>query len=98
MKARKTEDSTTEFKREYTEDIKKTITAFANTNGGTLSIGIADDGSVTGLDNPDDTILRVTNVVRNAIKPDVSLFVHYETEIVEGLVIGGFGPPQRKSG
>jgi len=37
------EDLNTEFKREYTEEIKKTIIAFANTGGGTLFIGINDD-------------------------------------------------------
>ena len=83
----KTEDSSTEFKREYTEDIKKTITAFANTNGGTLYIGVADDGSVAGVANPDDTILRVSNVVRNAILPDLSLFVDYRTEYIESAPV-----------
>jgi ATP-dependent DNA helicase RecG len=34
------ENLTTEFKREYNEEIKKTIVAFANTAGGTLYIGI----------------------------------------------------------
>ena len=37
------ESLTTEFKREYTEEIKKTIVAFANTSGGTLYIGVNDD-------------------------------------------------------
>jgi len=37
------ENLTTEFKREYTEEIKKTIVAFANTAGGTLYVGIKDD-------------------------------------------------------
>ena len=33
------EGNTLELKREYTEEIKKTIIAFANTNGATLSYG-----------------------------------------------------------
>lgn len=37
-----------EYKREYVEDIKKTVIAFANTNGGKLIIGIDDDGKVIG--------------------------------------------------
>jgi len=40
------ENLTTEFKREYTDEIKKTIIAFANTAGGTLFIGINDDKSM----------------------------------------------------
>lgn len=31
-----------------TEDIKKELVAFANTQGGELLVGIADDGSVQG--------------------------------------------------
>lgn len=41
------ENNTTEFKREYIDDIKKTIIAFANCDGGSLYIGIEDDGRRT---------------------------------------------------
>jgi len=74
------EGLTTEFKREYTEEIKKTIVAFANSAGGTLYIGVNDDKSIAGVKNPDDTLLQVTNAVRSSIKPDVTLFVDYKTE------------------
>jgi ATP-dependent DNA helicase RecG len=74
------ENLTTEFKREYTEEIKKTIVAFANTDGGTLYIGINDDKTITGVANPDDTLLQITNTVRSAIRPDISMFVDYKTE------------------
>jgi len=74
------ENLTTEFRREYTEDIKKTVIAFANTAGGTLYIGINDDKSVAGVKNPDDTMLKITNVIRSAIKPDLTLFVDCKIE------------------
>jgi ATP-dependent DNA helicase RecG len=74
------ENLTTEFKREYTEEIKKTIVAFANTAGGILYIGINDDKTITGVANPDNTMLQITNAVRSAIKPDITLFVDYKTE------------------
>jgi ATP-dependent DNA helicase RecG len=74
------EKFTTEFKREYTEEIKKTIIAFANTAGGTLYIGINDDKSIAGVDNSDSTMLQVNNTVRSAIKPDLTLFVDCKTE------------------
>ncbi|MCL2758821.1 MAG: putative DNA binding domain-containing protein [Treponema sp.] len=76
------ENLTTEFKREYTEDIKKTIIAFANTAGGTIYIGVNDDKTVAGVDAPDDTLLQVTNVIRLSIKPDLTLFVDCKTEKV----------------
>jgi ATP-dependent DNA helicase RecG len=74
------ENLTTEFKREHTEEIKKTIVAFANTAGGTLYIGINDDKSIVGVKTPDDTMLQVTNAIRSSIKPDVTIFVDYKTE------------------
>ncbi len=69
------EDKVTEFKREYIDEIRKTIIAFANTNGGNLYIGINDNGKAVGVKDVDDTILRVTNVVRDAIRPDITMFV-----------------------
>jgi ATP-dependent DNA helicase RecG len=81
------ESLNTEFKREYTEDIKKTIIAFANTAGGTLYIGIKDDKSIIGVNNPDDTLLQLTNMVRSAIKPDLTLFVDYKTARIGKSVI-----------
>ena len=42
-----------EFKELYVSDIKKTVVAFANTEGGILYIGINDAGEVVGLQNVD---------------------------------------------
>ena len=77
------EDKNTEFKREYTDDIKYSIIAFANTDGGTIYIGINDDGSIRGADNPEVTLLRITNMIRDAIRPDVTMFIDSRTEIME---------------
>lgn len=68
------ENTQIEFKREYTEMIKKEVVAFANTQGGTIFIGIDDDGAVVGLPDPDKTLLQVANMLHNAIRPDLTLF------------------------
>ena len=47
------ESETVELKEVVVDDIKKEIIAFANCNGGKLYIGVQDDGTVVGLDNPD---------------------------------------------
>lgn len=60
------------------EEIKKEIIAFANCEGGKLYIGVQDDGTVVGLDDPDGTALQISNMVRDAIKPDLTMFLHYE--------------------
>ena len=61
------------------DDIRKEIIAFANCEGGKLYIGVQDDGTVVGLDDPDGAALQVSNMVRDAIKPDLTMFVRYET-------------------
>ncbi|MBP5622017.1 MAG: putative DNA binding domain-containing protein [Thermoguttaceae bacterium] len=77
------ENLTTEFKREYVDDIKRTIVAFANTDGGKIYIGVNDDGSVRGVEKVDDVMLRVTNLTRDAIRPDVSMFTECEVKVVD---------------
>ncbi|MDV0445501.1 hypothetical protein MmiAt1_10840 [Methanimicrococcus sp. At1] len=81
------EDSTTELKREYTNEIIKTVIAFVNTNGGTIYIGIEDDGDVAGIENVNETILKVSNAVRDSIKPDVTLFTDYKKEQIGNKTI-----------
>ena len=77
------ENKTTEFKREYVEDIKNTIIAFANCDGGTLYIGVNDDGTACGVDNVDGTMLRVTNAIRDAVRPDVTMFVECNNDLMD---------------
>ena len=78
-----TENKTTEFKREYVDDIKNTIVAFANCDGGTLYIGVNDDGTVCGVDNVDGTMLRVTNAIRDAVRPDITMFVECRNDVMD---------------
>ena len=51
------ESETVELKEVVVDDIKKEIIAFANCDGGKLYIGVRDDGTVVGMDNPDGTAL-----------------------------------------
>lgn len=73
------ESETVELKEIVVDEIKKEIIAFANSNGGRLYIGVRDDGEVVGIDDPDKVFLQISNMVRDAIKPDVTMFLHYET-------------------
>ena len=81
------ESETVELKTIVVEDIKKEIVAFANCEGGKLYIGVRDDGTVLGLDDPDSASLQISNMVRDAIKPDLTMFLHYETLTVDGKKI-----------
>ncbi len=77
------ESDTVELKSEIVPDICKEIIAFANTQGGTLYIGVQNDGTVIGIDNMDAVQLRLNNMIRDSIKPDVTMFVRYEAMTVE---------------
>ena len=41
-----TENTFVELKREYTDEIRKSVIAFANTKGGTIFIGISNNGDI----------------------------------------------------
>ena len=78
------ESETVELKEVVVDDIKKEIIAFANCDGGKLYIGVSDDGTVFGLDDPDSVSLQISNMVRDSIKPDVTMFLHYKTIKADG--------------
>lgn len=78
------ESETTELKSIVTDDIKKELIAFANSDGGMLYIGVNDDGSICGIDDPDHIVQQISNMIRDTIKPDLSLFTHYEPIHAEG--------------
>lgn len=66
-----------EYKAQMVHDIYKEIIAFANTDGGIIYIGIDDNGNRIGIDDVDETYTRLTNDIRDAIAPDVTMFVRY---------------------
>ena len=89
-----TEDKTTEFKstlrtnmhtgeKDKTMELMvlKTIAAFINSDGGTLVIGVADDGASVGIGadgfpNEDKMHLHLANLVRDRIGAEHALYVH----------------------
>lgn len=77
------ENKITEFKREYTDDIKYAVIAFANTDGGKIYIGLNDDGTAVGVVDVDAIMLRVTNTVRDVVCPDVTMFMDCCVEIID---------------
>ena len=81
------ESETIELKETVTDEIKKEIIAFANCEGGKLYIGVQDDGTVIGLDDPDGAALQISNMIRDAIKPDLTMFLHYRTLNEDGKQI-----------
>ena len=73
----KFETENIEFKSQFTDELYKEVIAFANTDGGVIYIGIDNDGNAVGIDNVDENYTRITNGIRDAIMPDVTMFVKY---------------------
>lgn len=77
------ESETVELKSELVSDICKEVIAFANTRGGVLYIGVGNDGTPLGVPDADAVTLRLNNMIRDAIKPDITMFVRYKTITVD---------------
>lgn len=74
-----------ERKREYNQKAKNTLLAFLNTDGGTLHIGISDDGTVYGVDGDIDLeARRIATGFRDSVTPDPSGYFKVEPETRDG--------------
>ncbi len=63
------ENTTTEFKSSFSNETIETITAFANTKGGYVFIGVSDKKEITGTTIGIETILKVTNEIKTKTSP-----------------------------
>ena len=85
-----------EFKSQFTEEIYKEIIAFANTDGGIIYVGIDNEGNVIGLTDVDKEYTRITNGIRDAIMPDVTMCVKFtiqDNKVVRITVNEGTNKP-----
>ena len=67
------ESETVEFKKSPSEskEIIKTISAFANTKGGTIFTGVSNSGKVLGVEIGKDTIERLVNQITQNTDPKI---------------------------
>jgi len=75
-----------------THAVLKTIAAFLNTEGGDLLIGVADDGSIVGierdqLDSDDKFMLHLSQVVRNGLGDRAGTCIDPKTQVVQGKTV-----------
>ena len=71
------ESENVEFKSVFTADLYKEVIAFANSGGGVIYIGVDDSGNEIGVAAVDETYTKITNGIRDAISPDVTVFCKY---------------------
>jgi type I restriction enzyme R subunit len=75
-----------------THAVLKTIAAFLNTEGGDLLIGVADDGSIVGIEadqlESDDKFMRhLAQVVRNGLGDRAGTCIDCKTQLVQGKTV-----------
>jgi type I site-specific restriction-modification system R (restriction) subunit len=75
-----------------THAVLKTIAAFLNTEGGDLLIGVADDGSIVGIERDrletDDKFMRhLAQAVRNGLGDRAGTCIDPKTQIVQGKTV-----------
>ena len=84
------EDVDTEFKEidrlngALPSSISKEMVAFANTEGGELYIGIANDGRIVGVDDTDSVMTRLSSLAHDTIRPDIMSFIQIRSIEMEG--------------
>jgi len=70
------EGETTEFKAQWAESVLETASAFANTRGGTLLVGVDDEGRVVGLDLSESVLRTFSNRLADSLRIQPSLETH----------------------
>jgi len=66
-----TESGTVEFKTSFNEDVVETLVSFSNAKGGTVYIGVADNGKVKGIILGKETIQNWINEIKNKTAPQI---------------------------
>ena len=83
-----TENSALEFKTTevHPDSLAREMVAFANSQGGTILLGVADDAQIEGIDRDKNWEEWVANISRNNINPP--LIVDYSQTTINGDIVG----------
>lgn len=84
-----------EFKSDITNAFLKTVSAFANYDGGKIVFGVDDHGDVVGLDDPVQACLDIENKINDSIhpQPPYELSVQESDKTVTLVVRSGRNTP-----
>ncbi len=89
------ENRNPEYKEnDHSTTYMKTISAFANYEGGQIIFGITDDGKVVGFSDPQEICLNLENRINDSIKPvpEYSLDIREDTTVVLTVEEGLYKP------
>jgi len=84
-----------EHKEDISNSFLKTVSAFANYQGGTIKFGIRDNGEVVGIHNPTQACLVIENKINDSLNPkvDFQLQVTEDTNVIILTVKEGLDKP-----
>ncbi len=88
------ESENLELKEKYTDIICKEIVSFLNTSGGTIVIGVKDDGTVIGVDKIDETFKKISDIITTQIEPNPQDEVNSEIRFENGKTLIVINVPQ----
>ena len=74
-----------EYKQELTNDIEQTVSAFLNAEGGDIYFGIKKDGSICGVDKPDEIQLKIADRLKDNIRPSIMGLFNIYTQKHNGM-------------
>ena len=78
------ESETVELKQELNKNIKKEIVALANSKGGTIYIGIKDDGKILGLKDIKSDVEALSGMIREGIIGNLTTYADIEVKAIKG--------------
>ena len=81
------ESETVELKEKYTDTICREIVAFLNSDGGTIIIGVKDDGTVIGAKEIDDTLRKISDIITMQIEPNPQDEIRTEIKFEAGKTL-----------
>ena len=83
----------TEYDKKQLLEVKKpkswckSVSAFANTMGGSLIFGISDDGDISGIDHPDADAEKMSEIIKNRLDPIPEFKLRFHNEDGKILII-----------
>ena len=81
------ESETLELKEKYTDTIAKEIVSFLNSTGGTIIIGVKDNGTVIGVGKIDEVLRKISDIITSQIEPNPQDEINSELKFDEGKTL-----------
>ena len=76
-----------ECKERYTDSMAREIVSFLNASGGTIVIGVKDDGTLVGVDKVDETLRKLSDVITMQIEPNPQDEIRTELKFEDGKTL-----------